>query len=144
MALGQILCPQVQALLQSTALTITSQPTGDLQLHGNVSTEMFRPLVPFNLRRQVFDSMHNIAHPGMRALRRLILSRYVWRGMAKEISTWARACIPCQRSKVLRHVHVRPSQIPVLARCFSHIHVDLVGPLPQAQGTGLSIFVHNY
>ncbi len=40
----------------------------------------------------------------------------------------------CERAKVHRHVQVPPQHIPVPTRRFSHIHVDLVGPLPASKG----------
>ena len=47
---------------------------------------------------------------------------------------WAKACLGCQRAKVHRHVQVPPQHIPIPTRRFSHIHVDLVGPLPTSKG----------
>ena len=47
---------------------------------------------------------------------------------------WARACIGCQRSKIHKHIHSAVPQVPVPARRFSHIQVDLVGPLPSSKG----------
>ena len=70
----------------------------------------------------------------MRATRRLVATRYVWPSFAKEVTAWARACLHCQRAKVHRQVQVPPQHIPVPTRRFSHIHVDLVGPLPSSQG----------
>jgi hypothetical protein len=134
LALRQILCPQVQALRSRPGLHIITQQVGNLSLLGDAATGTFRPLVPTQLRRQVFDSLHGAAHPGMRATRRLISSRYVWPGLAKDVTAWARACLHCQRAKVHRHVHVLPQHIPVPTRRFSHIHVDLVGPLPASEG----------
>jgi hypothetical protein len=46
MTLQQILCPQVQQLLHQPGLKIGYKQVGDLKLWGNVSTGMFRPLVP--------------------------------------------------------------------------------------------------
>ncbi len=43
--------------------------------------------------------------------------------------TWARGCLACQRGKIHRHTHLVPQPIPILQRHFSHLHVDLVGPL---------------
>ncbi len=54
-----------------------AQKFGDLDLLGDSSTGTFRPLVPRDLRRQVFEHLHGAAHPGRRATRRLISSRYV-------------------------------------------------------------------
>ena len=36
--------------------------------------------------------------------------------------------------KITKHVHLKPLHIPVPGRRFSHIHVDLVGPLPSSGG----------
>jgi hypothetical protein len=36
---------------------------------------------------------------------------------------------------VHRHVRLRPQHVAVPAQQFSHIHVDLVGPLPALVGT---------
>ena len=103
-------------------------------LLGDVSSGAFRPLVPTALRHRVFLAVHNIGHPGMRATRRLISSRFCWRGLAKEVSQWARECVACQRSKVVRHVSLPPAAFVIPSRRFQHVHVDLVGPLPMSQG----------
>jgi transposase InsO family protein len=133
MALRQILCPQVQALRSSPGLRIITQKVGDLDLIDS-STGTFRPLVPRDLQRQVFEHLHGTTHPGRRATRRLISSRYVWKGLSTDVTAWAKACLGCQWAKVHRHVQVPPQHIPVPTRRFSHIHVDLVGPLPASKG----------
>ncbi len=74
------------------------------------------------------------AHPVTRVTRRLIASRYLWKGLSTDVTAWARACLHCQWAKVHRHVQVPPQHMPVPTRCFSHIHVDLVGPLPPSKG----------
>jgi hypothetical protein len=50
MALRQILCPQVQTLCSSPGLCIITQKVVDLDLIGDSSTGIFRPLVPRDLR----------------------------------------------------------------------------------------------
>jgi Integrase zinc binding domain len=134
MALQQILCQQVQQLLHSPGLRIGFKQVGDLKLWGDVSTGTFRPLVPLPHRRQVFDHLHRPAHPGLQATRPIISSRYVWRGLARDVTAWARECLSFQRGKVHRHVRLRPVHVTVPERRFSHIHVDLVGPLPASEG----------
>jgi len=54
--------------------------------------------------------------------------------MNTDINQWVKACLPCQRGKILRHAHSPPEQISVPHRRFSHIHIDLVGPLPSSGG----------
>ncbi len=104
MALRQILCPQVQALRSSPTLRIITQKVGDLDLLGDSSTGTFCPLVPRDLRHQVFEHLHGAAHPGRRATRRLISSRYVWKGLSTDVTAWAKSCLGCQRAKIHRHV----------------------------------------
>jgi len=47
---------------------------------------------------------------------------------------WARSCLQCQRSKVQKHVKSSVPSIPVPSRRFSHVHIDIVGPLPSSLG----------
>jgi hypothetical protein len=103
-------------------------------LLGDVSTGVFRPLVLIQHREAVFQSLHSIHHPGVRATRPLIAARFCWPQMAKAITQMARACLQCQRGKVHRHVHLQPTEIPVPHRRFAHLYVDLVGPLPPSRG----------
>jgi cleavage and polyadenylation specificity factor subunit 1 len=83
-------------------------------------------------RRLVFEAIHGISHPGIRATRRLIVARFLWHGMKKDISAWCRECTCCQRAKITKHNVAGPVPIEIPARRFSHVHVDIVGPLPVA------------
>ncbi len=134
MAAAQRSCPEVAEMTSSPTLQITTQAVGDTTLLGDVSTGVFRPLVPTQHREAVFQSLHSRHHPGVRATRRLITARFCWPQMAKAITQMARACLQCQRGKVHRHVHLQPTEIPVPHRRFAHLHVDLVGPLPPSRG----------
>jgi hypothetical protein len=121
-------------VMNSTTLQITTQAIGDETLLGDVSTGVFRPLMPIQHRKAVFKSLHAIQHPGVRATRRLIAAWFCWPQMAMAITLMARACLHCQRGKVHRHIHLQPAEIPVPHRRFAHIHVDLVGPPPPSRG----------
>ncbi|MBM3938844.1 MAG: DDE-type integrase/transposase/recombinase, partial [Sphingomonadales bacterium] len=134
MAVRQLICPSVAEMKKSTSLQLATVPLVGVDLIGDTSTGSFRPLVPVPLRRLVFDSIHNAAHPGARATRRLVSARFVWPGLAKDVTTWSRTCLSCQRTKVQQHVHLPPEAIPVPDRRFAHLHVDLVGPLPPSGG----------
>ena len=50
-----------------------------------------------------------------------------------DVSAWTRACVESQRSKMHQHVHSAVPLDPVSARRFSHIHMDLLGPLPSSR-----------
>ena len=60
--------------------------------------------------------------------------RYVWHGMAWDVGEWVRQCVSCQRAKIHRHIKASIEAIPVPDQHFSHIHVDVVGPLPSSRG----------
>jgi len=134
MAVRQLLCPAVQQLLKSAVLKLVQVPVRDMLLWCDTSGGRLRPLVPVDLRPVVFSAIHGVAHAGSRASRRLISSRFVWRGMASDINKWVKECLQCQRAKILRHAHPTPLPIPVPSRRFAHIHVDIVGPLPSSGG----------
>ena len=92
------------------------------------------PIVPSSWRRKVFETVHNLSHPSIRATRTLITRKFMWHGINKQVGAWAKACIACQTSKVHRHVKAPLSTFKVPSRRFDHINIDLVGPLPPSQG----------
>ena len=54
--------------------------------------------------------------------------------MRKDIRSWTRACIACQRTKVTRHTESGVGSFRPPRRRFGDIHVDIVGPLPPSHG----------
>ena len=87
------------------------------------------PYIPLSHCRQVFPAVHGLAHPGMRATRRLLAARAIWEGMKKDVNSWCRDCQQCSHAKVHRQPTAALATIPVLQQRFSHVHIDLVGPL---------------
>ena len=71
-----------------------------------------------------------MAYPGARATRRLMSTRVIWPTMNKNINSWVRDCQACVQAKVTRQPAAAIQPIPVPQQRFSHIQVDLVGPLP--------------
>ena len=98
------------------------------------STATPRPWIPAPLRRAYFKSVHDLAHPGVRATVDLVTRRFVWPSVKKDAANWARACVPCQRNKIHRHTTAAPAQFPPPADRFRQVHIDLVGPLPTSDG----------
>ena len=134
MAAAQLTCKGVAALSASSSLQLTSQHVDSQPLLGDTSMGVFRPVVPLSFRQQVFDTMHGVAHPGTRASRHFILSRYIWKRAAADVTAMALVCLICQQGKITKHIHMQPEHIPVPSHRFSHVHVDLVGPLPASDG----------
>lgn len=123
-------------LHQSTSLTLRDSPLASNA--GTIlcdwSTGNPRPVVPTTYRRTVFDHFHSQSHPGVRASRKLIAARFVWPRMNSDIALWTRNCLTCQRSKVHRHTRSTPGTFATPDARFSHVHLDLVGPLPPSSG----------
>ena len=107
-------------------------------LHDNVGYhrqgEIFRPFVPLSLRRKLFENIHNLSHPGIKATQKLISKRYYWKSMNTDVREWTRNCLDCQTSKVVRHNKGQTRVISSNSERFSQIHMDIVGPLPFCEG----------
>ena len=56
--------------------------------------------------------------------------RVTWSCMNKDVTQWVKDCQTCSRAKVTRQPVAALQPIPVPQQRFSHIHVDIVGPLP--------------
>ena len=82
----------------------------------------------------MFDSLHGLSHPGIRATQRLITARYVWPGINADVHRWTRSCIQCQGAKIQRHSTTSLSTFPIPSARFDTIHIDLVRPLPPSRG----------
>ncbi|TWW61029.1 hypothetical protein D4764_05G0011190 [Takifugu flavidus] len=108
----------------------TSQPM-TVTLLCDISTGRSQPVVPVAWRRRVFDMVHSLSHPGVRASGKLVSA---WPGLCKEVREWAAACVACQRAKVHQHTKAPLEPFTIPARRFDHMHVDLVGPLPPSHG----------
>ena len=54
--------------------------------------------------------------------------------MSRDVNLWPQSCLDCQQSKIQTHIRSPIQPIPVPGRRFYHLHVDLVGPLPQYSG----------
>ena len=134
MAEAQLTDPPPDSAAPSLTLSHVPVPTCGATLLCDTSTGVPRPLVPPQFRRQVFDTLHTLSHPGVRATQRLITSRYVWPGINKDVREWTRACLQCQRSKVHQHTATPTGHFPPPDARFSHVQIDLVGPLPPCKG----------
>lgn len=85
-------------------------------------------------RKIAFDKLHGLSHPGIRASQKLLTKFFVWPSMNKDIRDWVRYCLACQRSKVHRHQRAPLVSFPHPEQRFDQIHLDLIGPLPEANG----------
>lgn len=137
MAAAQVLDQDVQAY--RTAVSglrledVTFQDCG-ASLLCDVSTGQPRPMVPRDWRRRVFEAVHSLSHPGVKASVKLVGAKFVWPGLRKDVKGWASSCVACQRAKVHRHTKAPLEPFLIPERRFDHVHVDLVGPFPPSRG----------
>jgi transposase InsO family protein len=54
--------------------------------------------------------------------------------MGADVSALCRQCQQCDRSKVTSTVHTPVQTIEIPVKRFSHVHIDIVGPLPATSG----------
>ena len=137
MAQAQKSDPAVQAYRTAiTRLVLADVPISDssVTILCDLSTGTPRPIVPPTWQRKVFDVIHGLAHPGIRATRKMVADRFVWHGMNKQVGMWAKTCLSCQKAKVHRHVSAPLEHGHLPDRRFQQIHVDIVGPLPVSRG----------
>ena len=135
MAHSQTRDPEIRA----ARTAITSLDLQDIKLNYvtllcDVSGGVPRPLVPSQHQREVFNAIHGLAHLGPVPTTRAVSDRFVWHNLKKDVRTWCRECLGCQASKVGRHVKTPLEKFPLPERRLGHLHVDLVGPLPQSEG----------
>ena len=109
-------------------------PTSDTTILCDVSTGTPRPYVPSMFRKVIFNSLHSLSHPGVRATQRIITKCYVWSKINSDVRKWACSCLQCQCPKVHRHTVSPLATFATLDARFDQLHVDIVGPLPPSQG----------
>jgi hypothetical protein len=124
LSFAQPSCPDVQTMLVSPSLSVVSRKYGSADVLGDVSTGVFRPLLPARFRSAAMLSLHNIHHPGIKATRRLVCASFCWPKMGLYVSALTRNCLHCQKAKVHRHVALQAAHIPVPVRRFSHIYTS--------------------
>lgn len=107
-------------------------PNVKSKLYCEISTNNVRPYLPERFRKQAFESVHNISHPGIKTSRKMITQRFFWPNMNSDIKKWTQSCLKCQKSKVNRHTVSKIGIFRDSGR-FEHLHIDIVGPLPTSE-----------
>ena len=122
--------------LRQTSLQLRRLPVpgSSSKIVCDVLTGQPRIVLPPAWRLRTFLAIHNLAHPSGRISLQIISRSYVWPSMAADVKRWARSCEACQKSKTTRHTQRQVTPIPIPKLRFTHVHVDIVGPLPVVKG----------
>ena len=131
LAAAQVVCSDCRMISNSPKFQVMKDEQGVMVSLAHKP----RILLPVAYRRHAFDEVHGLAHPGSRATKRMMSDRFLWPGMAKDITAWVKCCLDCQRSKIHRHSKSPTVEIPIPVRRFDHIHVDLVGALHESSSS---------
>ncbi|BHF78004.1 hypothetical protein SprV_0602111400 [Sparganum proliferum] len=126
-------CPGDESV-DSLQLVDVPLTTGTGTILCDVSTPFHRPYVPASMRRAVFQTLHGLPHPGIRASQKLLAESVVWPGLNKDVKAWTRSCLCCQRNKVQRHNKSPSGTFPSPDARFNHVHLDVVGSLSPSNG----------
>ncbi|GBP71779.1 hypothetical protein EVAR_55978_1 [Eumeta japonica] len=130
--------PELEQILKDGSAALQLQkihvPGTKTDLYCDFSTPAQRPFVPISLRRQIFNCLHSLSHPGSNATSKLVAERYVWPGIRKDCRDWTRKCLQCQRTKVTRHVIPPTGTFELPTARFRFVHIDLIGPMPISKG----------
>lgn len=106
----------------------------NLSLTCDASQTKLRPYVPESHRKAVLQQLHNLSHGGVRATTKIITSRFIWPNMKKNIASFVKKCLNCQKCKITRHVKAPLSTYQMISQRFDHINIDIIGPLPPSRG----------
>ncbi len=129
MAAEQNRCPETQRLLGGTSLKLAFRQTGAQRLAGDDTTGNFRPIFPSNSGKAfliIFTILLILGGLPPIVLFHLGLCGAVFTTMSP---AGPAGCLACQRGKIHRHTCLVPQPIPIPLQRFSHLYVDLVGPL---------------
>lgn len=128
---------QIQNLIsddKEQKFQLITYPFSKIKIWCNHYNNTMRPLVPEVCRKSVYEKLHSLSHPGVRATRKLITDKFFWPHMNRDIGQWTKTCQICQRNKVTRHSKSEIGSFPLPRTRFQHIHLDIVGPLPVSNG----------
>jgi hypothetical protein len=104
---------EVSPALRVMRVLLPGPNSAGISILVDASSGMLRPLVPRQHRRRVFNAIHSLAHPGIRATRRLISSRFVWPRLTDDIKKWCSSCQACSAEKVTKQHTAAPQAIAV-------------------------------
>merc|ERR1711989_44077 len=84
----------------------------DVKIWSDVSTGVARPMVPESWRTHIFNTYHNLSHPGQKSTVKLVSDRYYWPNLGPQVAQWVKECKGCQEVK---HTHTK-------THTYAHIH----------------------
>ena len=101
-----------------------------------------------SLREQILQEHHNhplAGHPGTQQTKYLILTKYYWLTICKDVETYIKGCDKCQKVKTITTTGKTPLQPnEILQTPWEIILVDIIGPLPESQGKNAILVITDH
>ena len=98
-----------------------------------LSSKQDRPYIPASMRKEIMTSLHSVGHIGITPSISRIASEYYWPSLKHDVKDFVKKCNPCQKAKPGKKL-INTGEFKVPDRRFSHVLVDIVGPLPDSFG----------
>ncbi len=98
-------------------------------------SEKKRLVLPKSRRAKVLELAHDrTGHVGIKKMRALINSRFVWPGIGKDVTNFVQSCNMCARMNKSGNRQAQLVERPIVTEPFESVAVDIIGPLPKAKG----------
>ena len=91
-------------------------------------------VLPLHCRPVVLRLAHDVpleGHLGVKKTRDRVLQRYYWPRVFNDVAEYCCTCKVCQRSQPRRPQRAPMVPMPLIAKPFQRIAMDIVGPLPR-------------
>lgn len=108
--------------------------TGKETLLCDTSTGSDRSIMPKYYRRNVFNALHKLSHPGDRATIKLIAKQFCWPDMNIDVREWVQVYDSCKKSKVISLNKCPIGSCKTPDARFHDVHFDLLELLPVSNG----------
>ncbi len=105
--------------------------------------ECVKLVLPQSKRAKALRLAHdNTAHIGVRGMRRMLGSRFVWPGIHGDIVKYVKSCDVCLRLNRSGNKKALMVERKILSVPFESVAVDLVGPLPKGRRGAKYLFTY--
>ena len=92
-----------------------------------------RPFVPKEMRQQIINSLHQMDHLGIKPTRKRVGSEHYCPTLKADVEEFVKKCNTCKKVRPANKL-INTGEFKVPDKRFSHVMVDIVGPLPISQG----------
>ena len=102
------------------------------EIFCEISSSKPRPYIPRQLRQQLMQSLH-FDHLGEKPTLARVSGEYYWPSLKHDVKKFVKCCDSCNKVRPSKKL-VNTGQFRVPDKRFSHVMVDVVGPLPESYG----------